>query len=335
MVESIAGREVGRSDFDILGEGQRVLNMQTVALGKLRLDGSFVAAVHLIADRGEGCVITTGVGKSGIVAQRIAATLTVTGTPSHYLHAGDAGHGDVGRLTASDTLLMVSRSGEGGDLLSVAYYAGNKDTPIILITASPRSALASEVNIVLEHDGEEACKYGLTPTTSVTLASVLGDCLCLALQQYRGFGAKEFAALHADGNLGRRLMLKVSTIMLPVGNVGFIRAEEGLVDVLVSLADNRGTVAVVPSPLSDRTLQGIVTAGDVARWVAQGHPIDPFMGKAQDIMTRLPKWLAPEALVVDAIGMMQEAGIMALPVLEEGKVVGMVHLHDALRARVQ
>lgn len=333
--EIVAGYVMGRSDFDILGEGQRVLNLQTVALGRLRLGSSFAEAVRLIADRTEGMVVTTGVGKSGIVAQRIAATLTVTGTPAHYLHAGDAGHGDVGRLTASDTLLMVSRSGEGGDLLSVAYYAGNKDTPIILITASPRSALASEANIVLVHDGEEACKYGLTPTTSVTLASVLGDCLSLALQQYKGFGSEEFAALHADGNLGRRLRLEVGAIMLPEGNVGFIREDEGLVGILTSLADNRGTVVVVPSPLSDRRLLGIVTAGDVARWVALGHPMDPFMGTAQNIMTHHPYTASREALVSFAIEVMQDNGVMALPVVECGKVVGMVHLHDALKAGVQ
>ena len=313
----VPGR-LANSAKGILAEGQRVVNAEVVALSRVQLGDTFVEAVRLIADRTEGVVVTTGVGKSGLVAQRIAATLTVTGTPAHYLHAGDAGHGDVGKLTASDTLLMVSRSGEGGDLLSVAYYAGNKDTPIILITGTPASALASEANIGLEHGAEEAWQHGLTPTSTVTCASVIGDALALALQQYRGFGAVDFAALHSSGNLGRRLTTYVKTVMVTGDAVGRVTEKASMASVMVVLAEKRGTVVVLCTPRGElEQFVGVVTAGDVVRRLKISTHKFFEDTPAESIMATLPFITTPDTLLVEAVEVMQNQGVMALPVVED------------------
>lgn len=328
----------GRTTSAILAEGQRVLNAEVVALGRVRLGTGFVDAVRLLGDRAEGVVVTTGMGKSGLVAQRIAATLTVTGRPAWYLHPADAGHGDVGKLTASDTLLMVSRSGESAELLGVAHYAGNLDVPIILITANQYGDLAQWANIVLLHRGEEACRNGLTPTSTVTCASVIGDALALTLQGYRGLGRAEFAALHVGGNLGRRLTTHVKAVMVTGDRVGRVDEKTCMVDVMVALAKKRGTVVVQRA--GTEILVGVLTAGDVTRRLKLSTHKFFEDTPAESIMSTQPYTTSPGTLVVDAIAVMQKRGLMALPVCvenEEGDslTVGMLHLHDALNARVQ
>ncbi len=320
----------------ILEEGQRVVNAEVVALSRVQLGETFVQAVKLLGDRAEGVVVTVGVGKSGLVAQRIAATLTVTGRPAWCLHPSDAGHGDIGKVTASDTLLLVSRGGESEELLGIMHYAGNIDVPIIIITATPASELAQWANIVLEHGAEEACQYGLTPTSSSTCAAVIGDALALALQQYRGFGVADFAALHSSGNLGRRLTTLVKAVMVTGEDVGWVGEKTPMVDIMVALAEKRGTVVVLRTPRGEEEqFVGVVTAGDITRRLKLSTYKFFEDTPAESIMSTLPFTAKPEALLVDAIAVMQEQGVMALPVVAEGKVVGMLHLHDALRARVQ
>ena len=333
---AVAPGRLASSAKGILAEGQRVVNAEVVALSRVQLGDTFVEAVKLLGDRAEGVVVTVGVGKSGLVAQRIAATLTVTGRPAWYLHPSDAGHGDIGKVTASDTLLLVSRGGGSEELLGIMHYAGKLDVPIIVITATPGSELAGWANIVLEHGAEEACQYGLTPTSSSTCAAVIGDALSLALQQYRGFGVADFAALHSSGNLGRRLTTYVKTVMVTGDAVGRVTEKASMASVMVVLAEKRGTVVVLCTPRGElEQFVGVVTAGDVVRRLKISTHKFFEDTPAESIMATLPFITTPDTLLVEAVEVMQNQGVMALPVVEDGKVVGMLHLHDSLRARVQ
>ena len=297
-------------------------------------------AVRLIASHHAGAVVTTGVGKSALVAQRIAATLRVVGVRAWFLHPTEAPHGDVGGMnTAEDVLLVCSRSGESKELQDLLEYAKEWAVPVIAITSASESMLTRVAKAVLLHSGKEACPFGLTPTSSVTAAGALGDALGMALQTYLGFSVEDFHRLHKDGILGRRLTLKVADVMVKWVDVGHVAATSNLYEALIALAKYRGTVLVYAQKRGEGELLGVVTAGDVARCCEEaGEEAEYRMNcwKVGQIMTRQPKWILPDVLVVDAIERMQQAGIMALPVLGAGAVpLGMIHLHDALRARVQ
>jgi len=340
----------------ILVEGRRVLRAEAHVLRAIHLDEDFAAAVYLIW-RTKGKVFTTGMGKSGLVAQRVAATLTVSGTPAHFLHPTDALHGDIGALQKEDLLLVVSRSGEGDELLQVAAYAQHLDLPIVVITAFPHAPLAVVADAVLVHGGEEACPYGVTPTSSITAAGAIGDALAMALQKQRGETRESFAERHQAGNLGRRLMLEVKDVMVTGEDVGYVAPKDTVLQAMVMLARKRGTVVVQNTV--DREILGVVTAGDVARYLdartitGSSYPL-LMEGWEQDpvdnVMTRHPYVVGEQVLVHEAIAVMERRGVMALPVIQKERdvnvdtgevlreatlVVGMIHLHDALRARVQ
>ncbi len=309
-----------------------IIENAIVSLNGLRVGSRYVAAVEWLdacATRG-GCVVTTGIGKSALVAQRLAATFTVTGMDSYFLHPVDALHGDIGRLRHKDVLLMVSRSGESDELLDLV--AAGVTTDCLLITAEPLSTLAKIADVVLVHSGMEACPYNLVPTTSLTVASVIGDALALVLRERRGIGAKEFKALHKNGSLGRRLTLAVKDVMVTGDDIGYLTKTDNLITALDWLARKRGTAAVVGGSVVAPVLEGVVTAGDITRVVAGTANLK---GVVADVMTPEPYKCTPEEMVADVIEGMQVVGIMAMPVVDKGNhVVGMIHLHDALRARV-
>ncbi|KKN42773.1 hypothetical protein LCGC14_0709830 [marine sediment metagenome] len=319
------------TEQEIVAEGNRVIAEEAQALEGLEVGASFVAAVRLLASYPPGRVVVAGVGKSGLVAQRIAATLTVTGTCAWYLSPAGALHGDMGKMMKGDILLMVSRSGESDELRGMGAYADRLGLPIVLITAAPESVLAKWADIVLEHSAEEACQYGLTPTSSATQAMVLGDALALALQKERGFGPEQFAALHKSGSLGRRLTLTVKDVMVTGQDVGYVMPQDTLLTAMVRLGVHRGTLIVSRAGV----FHGVVTAGDVSRYIKR---YDERWAKAEvaDATASVPAEITgPALLVMDVITQMQTAGVMALPVLDEMRnVVGMIHLHDALKARV-
>jgi arabinose-5-phosphate isomerase len=326
----------------ILDAARNVVTAEIDALKQIVFDWSFVYAVRLLAGC-EGRVLTTGIGKSGIVAQRIAATLTVTGTPAWYLHPSDAMHGDLGRVQRKDLLLVVSRSGSSSDeLCNLVQRCKEWELPIILITSNP--AALPVCDCILVHPAVEACRWGLTPTSTATAASVIGDALALVLQQLRGFGPEEFAAFHPRGTLGRRLTVRVQEVMVTGDSVGIIAPGESLLNAMILLAHKRGTLVVCAD---GQSVLGVITAGDVARYLGRrgaGWQEEPVA----TVMTSEPHITTPQMLASAVLQEMEDAGIMAMPVIEcfddtdigaetkktVDQLVGMIHLHDILRAGV-
>jgi arabinose-5-phosphate isomerase len=314
----------------ILAEARRVIALEAQAVAELekRLDASFVAAVEaILATRGR--VIVSAVGKSGIIARKIAATLTSTGTPAIFLHPVEALHGDLGIVGRDDIALLLSRSGESEELRGLLEYFSRTGVQVVAMTGRRDSSLARQADIVIDlGGGEEACPHGLAPTTSTTTSMVLGDALALALLEQRGFGREDFARIHPAGALGRKLLVRVRDVMIAGDEVPTMPADGTMRECVVLLAERRGTVAVVEP---DGRLTGVVTAGDLTRLME--HNDDFFDVRVSEVMTTEPRTASPEDLGAAAVGLMERAGVMALPVVtENGRIAGMVHLHDLMRA---
>ena len=307
--------------------GRRVLRLEAtaVAAAAARLDERFDRAVRLLAAAG-GRVIVSGVGKSGLVARKIAATLTSTGTPATYLHPIDSLHGDLGIVGRDDVAIVLSKSGDSQDLFGLVGSLQRLGVPIIALTGAPESPLARVATVVLDGSvAEEACPHDLTPTASTTVALALGDALAVALLELKGFGREDFAVLHPGGSLGRRLLLRVRDVMLPPGRL--LPPDATMREAVVSLARDRGLALVG----SDGRLTGVLTTGDLTR-LAEGDP--DFLGRPiSQVMTRAPKTTAPDDLAAAAVGSMERHGVIVLPVVSDGgRVEGVVHLHDLMRA---
>jgi arabinose-5-phosphate isomerase len=303
--------------------------MEAAAVAGLErhLGDGFVRAIQAILDS-RGRVIVSGVGKSGIVARKLAATLTSTGTPATFLHPVEALHGDLGIVGPDDVAILLSKSGETEELRGLLEGLNRFGVVVVAMTGEPESALARQANIVLDCVvEEEACPHDLAPTCSTTAALALGDALAVTLLQQRGFRKEDFARLHPGGPLGRRL-LKVSEVMIAEG-FPLLGPDATMRECVVLLAEKRGTVAIVDSR---QGLLGVVTSGDLTR-VMEREP--NFLAlRVADVMTTKPKTAEPDQLAASAVGVMERYGVMALPVLDSGhKVVGMVHLHDLMRAR--
>jgi len=314
-------------DAALVALGRRVLDVEASAVGTagLRLDGGFARAVRLLADA-SGRVIVSGVGKSGIIARKLAATFTSTGTAASYLHPVDSLHGDLGLVGRSDVAILLSKSGESEELFGLAGSLQRMGVPIIAITGGMNSTLARVAAVALDAAvAEEACPHDLAPTTSTTVALALGDALAVALLQVKGFRREDFAALHPGGSLGRRLLLRVQDVMVHPGHV--LSPDATMRQAVVSLAHDRGLALVV----ADGRLVGVLTTGDLTRMAER----DPgFLDRAVGgVMTRTPKKAAVEDLAAAAVGTMERHGVIALPVLDgSGAPVGAVHLHDLMRA---
>jgi arabinose-5-phosphate isomerase len=312
-----------------LAEARRVIRTEARAIADLEalVDESFVAAVEMIL-ASSGRVIVSGIGKSGIVGRKVAATLTSTGTAATFLHPVEAMHGDLGIVRPDDVAILLSKSGESEELRGLVEYFSRIGVQVIAMTGGRRSSLARCAALVIDCGvAEEACPHDLAPTASTTAALVMGDALALALLRRRGFGPEEFARLHPAGALGRRLLLRVGDIML-TDDLPTLPAEATMREAVVALAEKRGTVAVVDA---DGRLVGVVTAGDLTRLMERE---EAFLAvPLVDVMTREPRWTVAEELAAAAVGTMERCGIMALPVLDaERRVIGMVHLHDLMRA---
>jgi arabinose-5-phosphate isomerase len=307
--------------------GRRVLQLEAAAVSAVagRLDQDFARAVRLLADAG-GRVIVSGVGKSGLIARKLAATLTSTGTAASYLHPVDSLHGDLGIVGPSDVAIVLSKSGESQDLFGLVGSLQRLGVPIIAITGATDSALSRVATVTLDGSvTEEACPHDLAPTASTTVALALGDALAVALLEVKGFRREDFAALHPGGSLGRRLLLRVRDVMLPPGRI--LRPDATMRDAVVSLAHDRGLAMVS----EDGHLAGVLTTGDLTRMAER----DPKFLERQvsDVMTRTAKTASPTDLAGAAVGAMQRHGIIVLPVVDpDGAIVGVVHLHDLMRA---
>lgn len=316
-----------RSAEQILDDARRVIRMEAAAVAALerRLGDSFVRAADAMLNV-SGQVIVSGLGKSGIIARKIAATLTSTGSPAIFLHPIDALHGDLGIVGPSDVALLLSKSGESQELHALLECLRRFGVTVIALTGNPASTLAREASIVLDCAvDEEACPHDLAPTSSTTAAVAMGDALAVSLFMARGFRHEDFARLHPGGSLGRRL-LRVGDVMI-TERVPTLSPRASMRECVVLLAERRGTVAIVDE---QRLLLGVVTSGDLTRLMDRE---EDFLSVAVGtIMTASPRTTEPNQLAAHAVGVMERHGVMALPVLEDGRVVGMVHLHDLMRA---
>jgi len=314
---------------DLLKEARRVLEAEARAVEGLgrRVGQEFVRAVEVLAGA-EGRVIVSGIGKSGIVGRKIAATLTSTGTPATFLHPVEGLHGDMGIVGRRDVAILISKSGDTAELAGLIDYLVRMGVPIIALTGVTGSPLGRAAAVTLDCSvEEEACPLDLAPTTSTTAALAMGDALAVVLLQRKGFQADDFARLHPGGALGRKLTLKVEEVM--VGEeYPWLGAEARIRDCIVPLAEMRGTVPIVDG---DRRVVGVVTAGDLTRLMER----DPgFLDvPVREVMTRTPKLARVGDLASAAVHVMEKHGIMALPVVDEdARLQGIVHLHDLMRS---
>ncbi len=323
------------TDESVLQDGKRVIRAAREALETLegRLGNEFVQAVNLIHER-KGRVIVTGVGKSGVIARKLAATLASTGTPSNYLHAAEGIHGDLGMITGDECIVALSHSGETEELLKLLPAFQRLGNPLIAITGRPDSTLANHASIVLDTSvTEQACPMGLAPTTSTTVMLTMGDALAIALLEKRGFREEDYAFLHPGGSLGNKLLLMVSDLMHTGKAIPVIEENTLMREALFEITSKGlGVTGVVDS---ESNLVGVITDGDLRRGLEQNSRM--LEQPAFTIMTRDPKWISRNSLAQKALHMMEQFSITQLFVFEEaqhGPPIGIIHIHDILKAGI-
>lgn len=329
MAEALLTRsERHPSSDDVLEDARRVLRMEAEAVAALaeRIGEPFAAAVETVL-AATGRVVVAGIGKSGLVGRKLAATLSSTGTPATFLHPVEALHGDLGLVRPGDVAVLLSKSGEGEELRPLLAYFGRIGVRTVALVGTAGSTLSRLADVVLDCSvAEEACPHDLAPTSSTTAAMALGDALAVALLRRRGFGPDDFARIHPGGALGRRLLLRVRDVMVEEA-LPLLPPDASMRECVVLLAEKRGTVAVVGD---DGELLGVVTSGDLTRLMERE---EHFFGiTVSEVMTKAPRVALPDELAAAAVGTMERTGVMALPVLDEGRVIGIVHLHDLMRA---
>ncbi len=311
----------------------RTLDLEADGLAALRaaldngLAAPFTAAVSLIKSA-KGRVIVSGIGKSGHVGQKIAATFASTGTPAFFVHPSEASHGDLGMITAEDVILALSWSGETVELKNIITYSRRFSVPMIAITSNAASALGQHSDIVLELPRtKEACPHGLAPTTSTTMQLAIGDCLAVALLESRGFTAQDFKMFHPGGSLGASLK-HVSDLMHKHDRLPLAPDTLPMAEALVIMTEKSfGCLGIVDGK---GRLVGVVTDGDLRRHMGAGL----LTSTTGEIMTRKPKTVGPTTLASSALEVINASRITALFVVEKGKPVGIIHVHDLLRAGV-
>lgn len=321
------------SDGDILSLARRTLSIEADAILGLegRLDESFCRAVALILGS-RGRVIVSGMGKSGHIGRKIAATMASTGTPAYFVHPAEASHGDLGMITRDDVLLGISYSGESEELLRILPIIKRQGGRIISITGNPESSLAREADVHLDAAvDKEACPLNLAPTASTTAALALGDALAVALLDARGFGEEDFARSHPGGALGRRLLTHVRDVMRSGDKLPKVAPGTTLADAI--LAISRGGLGMVAIVDKDTRPLGIFTDGDLRRAFEKG--LDLTSAKVDDLMHISPHAIQPHRLAVEAVEMMERHRINQLLVVDEaGALVGALNMHDLFRAKV-
>ncbi|MDR2239194.1 MAG: KpsF/GutQ family sugar-phosphate isomerase [Zoogloeaceae bacterium] len=325
-------RDKAQAESSALAMAKRVLRIEAQAVSDLiaRLDDAFPRAVELIlACRGR--VIVSGIGKSGHIARKIAATLASTGTPAYFVHAAEAAHGDLGMIARDDVLIALSNSGEGSELLTIVPLVKRRGGRLIAITGNPASSLAREADAHLDAGvAEEACPLNLAPTASTTAALALGDALAVALLDRRGFGAEDFARSHPGGALGRRLLTRVRDIMRPLSEVPRVGEKATVAEAVLAISrGGMGMTAIVTEKLA---VLGIFTDGDLRR--ALEKIVDLKGTPVTEVMTPHPRAIGPDRLAAEAAQMMEEHSISQILVVERGALAGALNTHDLFRAKV-
>ncbi|MBA3340810.1 MAG: KpsF/GutQ family sugar-phosphate isomerase [Gemmatimonadaceae bacterium] len=317
---------------EIVERGRRVMRLERQALeeSERRLDESFARAVEILA-KSTGRAIVSGVGKSGLIGRKIAATLTSTGTPATFLHPSESLHGDLGIVGASDVAILISKSGESNELLGLLEHLKRLGVGTISITGDRQSTLARHTDVSLDAwVSEEACVHDLAPTTSTTVALAIGDALAVALLEEKGFEAGDFARLHPGGALGRKLLTQVRDVMVTGSLVPVLPPTATMRQAVVQLAERRG-IAVISD--DDGRVAGVVTSGDLTRLMEHEDNVMPIL--VTRVMTRNPRIANDEELGSAVVYRMEQHGIISMPVVDaNGRLVGVIHLHDLMRAGV-
>ena len=314
---------------DTIARARRVLGLEMDGLASLAaaLDHSFVRAIEAL-EKTTGRIVVTGMGKSGHVAHKMAATLSSTGRPAVFIHPAEASHGDLGKLSDADAVLAFSNSGETPELADIVAYTRRLKLPLVIVSSNAAGSLVEQADVALILPAaEEACAIGMAPTTSTTMMMALGDALAVVLMERVGFTADHFKLLHPGGRLGKRL-LKVSDIMHSGDGLPLARPSQTMAEVLPEMtAKSLGCVGVVDDK---GRLTGVVTDGDLRRHMGD----DPLSRRVGDIMTKSPASIRPTALASEAVSVMNERKITNLFVTEKDRAVGLIHIHDCLRAGV-
>jgi arabinose-5-phosphate isomerase len=310
----------------------RVLQSESEAIRKLadRIDDSFVRAVD-IAAACTGKIVVTGMGKSGIICRKIAATLSSTGSPAIFLHSAEAVHGDLGTLGVRDIVIAVSKSGESPEMVQILNMAKRLALPLIALAGNRGSMLAAHADVFLDVSvEEEACPLGLAPTTSTAAALAMGDALAMALMERKGFRKEDLASVHPAGAIGKKL-LRVSDLMHLGDSLPKVSESTAMPDVIYEMSRKGLGMTVVTDP--EGTLRGLISDGDLRRLL--GRCPEPLKLSAGEVMTRNPKTIAPEALAPAALSEMENLKITSLVVVGQGNVVvGVLHLHDLWRTQM-
>jgi arabinose-5-phosphate isomerase len=315
--------------------GLSVLEIEARAIQELasQINENFVHACEVLLNC-TGRVVVTGMGKSGHIGRKIAATFASTGTPAFFLHPAEASHGDLGMITAKDVMFALSYSGETGEILTILPLIKRLRINIIALTGTLHSTLAKLADIHLDVSiHQEACPLGLAPTASTTAMLAMGDAIALAVLESRGFTAQDFAKSHPGGKLGRRLLLKIEDVMHTGVNVPRVTEEALLIQALMEMTEKRlGFTAIVRENDPDCIL-GVFTDGDLRRALNQG--IDVHQIKIKEIMTKNYTTISAQLLATEAIAIMEKLKILVLPVVnEQGKLIGALNMHDLFKAGV-
>ncbi len=320
-------------DAELVSSGRRVFQIESTELDRVgnRIGAEFAAACRLVlASRGR--VVTTGMGKSGHVARKIAATLASTGTPSFYVHPGEAGHGDLGMITEDDVVLALSYSGESDEVLMLLPVFKRQGNALISMTGKPESSLAKAADVHLDVNVDhEACPLALAPTSSTTASLAMGDALAVALLDARGFTADDFARSHPAGSLGRRLLLHITDVMHGGEDLPAVREDASLSQALMEMSRKRlGMTSVVDA---DGRLVGLFTDGDLRR--ALDTDLDVRTAGIAEVMTHNPRTIGADQLAVEAARLLEKHHINGLIVVDaDNRPVGALNIHDLLRAKV-
>jgi arabinose-5-phosphate isomerase len=322
------------SDDDWIAAGRRVLNVEQQSLGDLasRLDAGFAAACRVMLAC-KGRVVCTGMGKSGHIANKIAATLASTGTPAFFVHPGEASHGDLGMILDNDVVLALSNSGESDEINMIMPVLKRQGNAIISMTGKPQSRLAQFSDVHLDISvAEEACPLGLAPTSSTTVSLALGDALAVALLEARGFSSEDFARSHPAGSLGRRLLVRIEDLMHQGDDLPTVPGSASVTEALLEMSQKRlGMTAIVGT---EQQLLGVFTDGDLRRAVNKG-PLDLNQTPVSELMAKHPKTVQAGHLAVEAAHLLERYQINGLLVVDaQNRLVGALNIHDLLRARV-
>lgn len=316
---------------NLIETAKKVLSIEAQSIVELkeRINDDFLKAVEIIHNS-KGRVVVTGMGKSGLIGRKIAATLASTGTPSFFLHPAEASHGDLGMVTEDDVVIAISNSGETEEVLRLIPFLKYFNVKIIALTGNTQSTLAKQADVTLDVSvKEEACPFGFIPTASTTATLAMGDALAVALIMKNGFKKEDFAFFHPGGSLGRRMLTKVKDLMHVGDEIPAVYPDTLMLDAILEISSKRlGVVVVVDQ---DNRVLGIITDGDVRRGV-QKWSKELFELKASEVMTRNPKMISEEELAVKALSIMQRYSITSLIVAsQEGYLKGLIHIHDILK----